>query len=170
MPDDDNYRLDIRKFGEFLKTFNSLNIKTNDCLYWFSVSQIADSQRLKNEIEKCRESLKQQQDKRVVPVRNDNIDSNVLYVGVRQGGCRKYTLINRKRVPDVLSNIAGRIIQHLGYYKKGSTQGLQLVHWTKGLDIQVTLNVIEFKDLPKDYLYIIEKLYALKLKPVLGKH
>ena len=171
LPDHNNYRLDIRQFGKFLKVFNSLNSKTNDCLYWFSVPLKADAQKLKNEIDKQREPLKQQQDKRVVPAKNNNIDSNILYVGVRKGGCREYTIINRKRVPDELSNIAGRIIQHLGYYIKGTTQGLQLVHWAKMFNIQATLNVIEFQHLQnKEYLYIIEKLYAIKLKPILGKH
>lgn len=171
LPDHKNYTIDIRDDKHLSNTLSVLNEKTNDCLYWFSVPQKADAQLLESEINKCREPLKNQQDKRVVPAKNSNLDSNVLYVGVRKGGFRKYTMINRKRVPDELSNIAGRIIQHLGYYKKGSTQGLQLVHWAKNFNFQITLNVVEFQNLPsKEYLYIIEKMYAIKLRPILGKH
>tara|TARA_R110002096_G_scaffold271456_3_gene465214 strand:+ start:559 stop:1149 length:591 start_codon:yes stop_codon:yes gene_type:complete len=170
LPYHDNYTLDIRRHKSFSKIFTSLNDKRRDCLYWFSVKNKIDALNIKGLIENSRLSLRNQKDKRVVPAKNNNLDSNVIYVGVRKGGCRKYTIINKRRVPDVLSNIEGRIIQHLGYYTKGTTQGLQFIHWSNQINIEIELMVMEFKDFPNDYLYIIEKLYAISLKPLLGSH
>ena len=98
---------------------------------------------------------------RVIPPKNKNQDSNVLYVGIRRGGVRKR---------DQLSNLSGRIVQHLGYYERGSTQGLQLVHWCKGLDFDINLNVVELENLPNDYLNVVEKILSYHLKPLCGRH
>lgn len=170
LPFHDNYNINIRKYKTFESIFESLNNKTNDCIYWFSTESVNQAIMLKNELNKKRESLKDVPDSRKVPVDNNNKNSKVLYLGVKKGGCRQYTVKNRKRVPDKLSFIAGRIIHHLGFYIKGSTQGLQLVHWAKDFDINITLNVLELNEKNSPYLYIIEKMYAIKLKPVLGKH
>ena len=169
LPFHDNYSMDIRKHNQFIPLFQSLNSKKHHCLYWFSTSTEKDALHLKKLIENKRYQLLNQQDKRVIPAKNDN-RSNVIYLGVRKKGGRKYTMINRKRINDELSNISGRIIQHLGYYRKGSTQGLQLAHWSNEEEIDITLNIIEFPNLSDAYLYIIEKLYAIELKPILGKH
>lgn len=170
LPNYNDYKLDIRKHKEFTKIFSSLNEKTNDCLYWFSTDNEKDTNFLKKEIEVYREALKNRKDIRVVPAKNTNLNSSVIYVGVRKGGARNFTRINNKRVEDRLTHIEGRIIQHLGYYKKGTTQGVQFVHWAKDCNIKVTLNVIEFQESTNQFLYIIEKLHAIKLKPILGKH
>jgi len=170
LPLHNDYSIDIRKVKPFDEIFKCLNDKKNHCLYWFSTSNKNDSQKLKMIVEEKRVLLLNQLDKRVLPAKNNNHNSNILYVGVRKKGGRKYTIINRKRIRDELTNISGRIIQHLGYYVKGTTQGLQLVHWAKNHNIKITLNVIEFENLPDEYLYIIEKLFAIKLKPLLGKH
>jgi len=63
--------------------------------------------------------------------------------------------------------IASRIFHHLGYYRVGSTQGLQLCHWSKH---KLKLSVVQFPKEAEPYLNIIEKLFALKFKPLLGRH
>lgn len=84
-----------------------------------------------------------------------------MYVGIRQGG----------KTLSGLTNIVGRINQHLGYYKVPTTQGLQLVHYAKGKDFQLTMNVVEFKDLENPmYLNLIEKMVADELRPLCGRH
>src|SRR5690606_5974724 len=123
------------------------------CVYWFEIKTMELASELNTLLDNNRNELNL--NKRLVPVINKNTDSNILYVGIRRGGKRKY---------DGLSNIAGRIIQHLGYYVKGSTQGLQLIHWTNKADLDIKLNVVEFKDLPNIYLNVVEKLIAHKLK------
>lgn len=97
-----------------------------------------------------------------VPPHNNNTKSKVIYVGVRQGGVRQY---------DRLSNLSGRIIQHLGYYHKGSTGALHFLQWASGKNFDITLNVLEI-GIPeeKEYLYIIEKFASIALKPLCGKH
>ena len=152
----------------FRKMFEELNSKVNHCLYWFSVNDEKTGNLLKELLDNQRDVLKS--NGRTIPAINKNVDSNILYVGVRKGGFRKYTIKNRKRVPAPLSSIAGRIIQHLGYYDVGTTQGLQLNYWVNNIEIDVTLNIIEYPNLQDEFLYIIEKLYAIKLRPVFGKH
>jgi|TARA_R110000744_G_scaffold62940_1_gene129733 hypothetical protein len=159
LPNVNEFKTDIRLETVFEELFKELNKKTNHCLYWFELDSIDYANKLNILLNNNRKKLGL--NKRVVPVINKNTNSNVLYVGIRRGGIRKY---------DGLTNISGRIIQHLGYYVKGSTQGLQLVHWTDKTDINIKLSVIEFNDLPHEYLNVIEKLVAFKLKPLCGKH
>lgn len=171
LPEHNNYETSIRISGNFKELFIQLNEYTNDCIYWFSTDTKEEALLLKEALNSKRTILKQQkEDTRVTPVTNNNNDSNVLYLGVKKGGCRKYTIKERKRKEDKLSFIGGRIIHHLGYYKKGRTQGLQLVHWAKDFDININLNVLQLNEKNSPYLYILEKMYAIKLKPVLGKH
>lgn len=142
--------------------FQDLDLKKNHCLYWFELETKEKAIELNNLLNTYRKE-KGVKHNRVVPATNKNDDSNILYVGIRQGGCRK----------DGLTNIVGRINQHLGYYKVPTTQGLQLVHYAQGLDFEITLNVVEFSDLDNErvmYLNMIEKLVAKKLKPLCGRH
>ncbi|OCK42680.1 hypothetical protein BA195_13955 [Tenacibaculum soleae] len=159
LPNVNEFRTDIRQDENFKQIFSELNKKESNCIYWFECESIQIATELNNLLDSKRNELKFNQ--RVVPVINKNIDSKIIYVGIRRGGKRKY---------DGLTNIAGRIIQHLGYYIKGSTQGLQLVHWTEKKNLNIKLNVIEFKELPNEYLNVVEKLVAYKLKPLCGKH
>ncbi len=159
LPPVNNFKTDIRKYKHFKDIFERLNTKEENCLYWFELETTELSVELNALLDKKRTELKL--NKRVVPATNKNSNSNVIYVGVRQGG---------KRKRDGLTNISGRIIQHLGYYEKGTTQGLQLVHWAKEEDLLIKLNVVELNELPKEYLYVIEKLVAYKLKPLCGRH
>lgn len=153
------FTMDIRLDKNFSSIFEKLNKKEHHCLYWFEIETSELATELNILLNKNREKLKL--DQRVVPVMNKNTNSNIFYVGIRRGGKRKY---------DGLTNISGRIIQHLGYYVNGSTQGLQLIHWANKTDLDIKLNVVEFKELPNLYLNVVEKIVAHKLKPLCGKH
>jgi hypothetical protein len=163
LPNYQDYRIDIREDGKFTNHFNKLNSFIGHSLYWFELNTNEDAIQLMHLLNDKRYPLWDREiDKRKVPVDNVNANSNILYVGVRQGG--------KPRKKDNLTNISGRIIQHLGYYDKGSTQGLQLVHWAKEANVDIKINVIHFGNIQKEYLYILEKLFALELKPLCGKH
>ena len=158
LPKFNNDEMDIRKEPPFQDLFTALDKKEHHCLYWFELPTLAIATQLNTLLDESRPQLK---GKRLVPATNKNTDSNVLYVGIRRGGKRKY---------DGLTNISGRIIQHLGYYKKGSTQGLQFVHWAAQQKYPITLKVVEFPDLPNKFLNIAEHLIAHKLRPLCGRH
>lgn len=163
LPNVDTYftdKGDIRKSKGFTKFFKALDAKTTNCLYWFEVDSDISCGELIKRLDKARSTLKR--NKRAVPVKNKNCDSKVLYLGIRQGGWTKKWK---------LSNISGRIIQHLGYYKVGTTQGLQLAHWNTGINLKIVLRVIQFEDdFPNAYLEAFEKIMAHKLRPLCGKH
>jgi hypothetical protein len=134
------------------------------CLYWFTVENSERAKQMIVKLNEFRESQKllDKQYKRVVPASNSNkigpnINEHVIYVGKRHGGVRR----------DKFTNIAGRISIHFGYYKVGTTQGLQLFHWANET---VKLNVMILPNEAKDYLDLLEKLLANKLKPLCGKH
>lgn len=161
LPDYLYYLTDIREDEKFINHFKKLNSFKGHCLYWFELSINEDAIKLMSLLNDKMDSLWERElDKMKVPV--DNLNSPILYVGVRQGG--------RPRMKDGLTNISGRIIQHLGYYIKGSTQGLQLIHWAREANVDIKINVIHFGGIQKKYLYILEKLFALELKPLCGKH
>ena len=159
LPPINNFNTDIRQNSSFTKMFELLNTKKGFCIYWFECENEDLATELvtifKDELQNLSAA------ERTIPPFSIYSNSKVLYVGVRQGGYRKY---------DGLTNIAGRIIQHLGYYDKGSTGAIHLAHWAMDKSFEVTLNVIELELLEKEYLYIIEKLFALSLKPLFGKH
>ena len=149
--------------GALIDQFKPLNsIKENHCLYWFELNS-------NEETFKINELLKKYRDKRnkKVPAGNtyksDTKEEirNVLYLGIRQGG-----YVKSKN----LTNIVGRINQHLGYYHAVSTQGLQLYEYTKDKDFDITIKVIEFIGLNSKYLKIIEKEVAKVFKPLSGTH
>lgn len=159
LPDLNNYKTNIRTELKFIEMFKSLDDKLNNCLYWFEVESSIHCTNLQILLNESRDALRI--NFRTVPAKNKNLESNVLYVGIRRGGQRKR---------DLLSNISGRICIHLGYYDKGSTQGLQLIHWAKDVDCNINLKVVQFEALPNDYLNTIEKIIAFKLKPLCGHH
>ncbi|WP_299104344.1 hypothetical protein [uncultured Tenacibaculum sp.] len=159
LPAVNNYNTDIREDQYFKSIFEALNKKEQNCLYWFELESEALAIELNHLLDAKREELKR--NLRVVPVKNSNTHSKVLYVGIRRGGIRKR---------DKLTNISGRIIQHLGYYEKGSTQGLQLVHWAKDTGKEIKLYVIELNGLDNAYLNALEKIIADRLNPLCGRH
>lgn len=162
LPPHDNFELDIRRHGRFKELFEQLNQKKSSCLYWFECESEADANNLIQIFADKRGSLVSNSGKywRVPPI--NKVSSKVIYLGVRQGGVRK---------KDMLSNLSGRIIQHLGYYSNEGTGALHLLQWASNQDCKLTLNVIEIGK-PEDvqYLYILEKLVSISLKPFCGKH
>ncbi len=161
LPDHKKYTYSANLDSEFSKNvFSSLDkIKSNHCLYWFELPTAYEAEQLNDLIDVYRQR-KGENDYRVVPASNKNTDSRILYLGTRRGGFTKSTK---------LTNITGRICQHLGYYEKGTTQGLQLYEYAKAKDFEVTLKVIEFENLETYSLNVIEKLLAKKLKPLSGR-
>ncbi|MFD2943288.1 hypothetical protein [Flavobacterium notoginsengisoli] len=90
---------------------------------------------------------------KVVPAIKKNFPkSKVLYVG------------------KVKKGIWGRLAQHLGYYKTTRAQGLQLFSWTKGTNVSLKMNILEFEYEMADYIGVLENKLAEELKPILGKH
>jgi hypothetical protein len=160
LPDSNDFSLDIRKYGKFIQLFEDLNNKQTYCLYWFECKNKESGESLVSILNVKRSELLEK--KWQVPPNNNNADSTILYVGVRQGGFGK-----RKKI----SNLSGRIIQHLGYYRHGSTGALHIIQWALGQNFDLTLNVMEIgTPEEKQYLYIIEKLASIALKPLCGKH
>ncbi|PJJ07598.1 hypothetical protein CLU83_0783 [Flavobacterium sp. 1] len=157
--DHEGYTKFVNSDGELVSIFNDLNcIKENHCLYWFELENEELANNLNLELNKYRvKNLKT-----VPPTNNKNKKSKVFYVGIRQGG---FTKCNN------LTNITGRICQHLGYYDKISTQGLQLFEYARFKNYAITIKVVEFKKFKQTkFLNIIEKLVAQKLKPLCGRH
>ena len=155
-----DYENTIRKHDNFVNTFDSLDKKQSNCIYWFETEDSDACKLLQKMLDDQRNNL--YTNKRTVPVKNFNVNSKVLYVGIRQGG--------KTKKHNNMSHLSGRIRVHLGYYKVGSTQGLQLAHWARNIDCKINLKVVEFKELPNEYLNTIEKIVAFKLKPLCGKH
>lgn len=157
MPSIDEFKFDERKLGCLGNLFTTLDELSSHCLYWFELENEELSRQIDLDFRSYKSKYRKGHD-RNVPALNKVESSKVLYLGVRRGGARK---------KDGFTNFAGRIYHHLGYYRHGSTQGLQLVHWYKG---KLELHVIEFPNMAKHYLNILEKLFAMEFKPLIGKH
>ena len=165
LPDvyDYTYNFDIRDYSIFKEMFSMLESLKTNCLYWFSVDSVENAIKLKEIISfKKVELFSEEKEKcRILPALNINTNSKFIYVGVRKGSIAKKQKI---------TNISGRMVQHLGYYKEGRTQGLQLSYYARDLDINMTLHLYSLNNCPDEYLYILEKIFAKKLKPICGKH
>jgi|GEM_PF-1979381 len=163
LPPHNNFELDIRKHGRFEELFKKLDQKITYCLYWFECESETKAENLVAILNQKRDNLVSDTGKlwRVPPF-NQNLKSKVIYVGVRQGGVRKR---------DNLSNLSGRMVQHLGYYPKESTGALHFLQWASNQDFDITLNILEIGEPEeKQYLYIIEKFASIALKPLCGEH
>jgi len=163
LPDHNKYSIHINTVPEFRHLFEKLDtIKRNNCLYWFELESKEKALELNALLDNYR-SKKGTPEYKAVPATNRNDNSNVLYVGIRQGGFRQ---------SDNLTNITGRICQHLGYYHSEETQGLQLYEYAKGKDFEITLKVVQFDKLENQYLNIIEKMIAKheSFRPLTGRH
>lgn len=148
---------DIRK-GKVLD-FNILNdIGHNSSIYWFSAKRNDIDNLLLPKLKDSQNYLNAKS--RKIPPINE-IYKDCLYVGIRKGGIRK---------KDKLSNLSGRIIIHLGYYNKGS-QGLQLLHWAKNLNVNIELNILKLENnYNYSHLKAAEILLADELEPLFGRH
>ncbi|QKJ63231.1 hypothetical protein [Flavobacterium sp. M31R6] len=159
LPEIADYKISIRNDNVFGEILSNLDKKINNCIYWFETENNDSCNNLQKLLDGQRENLSL--NARTVPVKNRNKDSNVLYVGIRRGGLtKKYNM----------SHLSGRIKVHLGYYNVGSTQGLQFAHWARNIDCKINLKVVQFEELPNEYLNTVEKILAFKLKPLIGKH
>ncbi|WP_299317290.1 hypothetical protein [uncultured Maribacter sp.] len=162
LPNHDGFDVDANTHKDSRYIFTQLDKIECDCLYWFSLETKEQAKELNSLLNKYRKKNKKgSKGFRCVPATSKNEDSEVLYVGIRRGGI---TIKSR------LTNITGRVNQHLGYYHKGSTQGLQLIHFAKECDFDITINVVKIESSCSMYLNIIEKLVAKKLKPLCGRH
>ncbi len=159
LPEIADYKISIRNDKVFGEILSNLDTKINNCIYWFETENIDSCNNLQKLLDSQRENLKL--NTRAVPAKNHNKNSNVLYVGIRRGGLtKKYNM----------SHLSGRIKTHLGYYNVGSTQGLQFAHWARNIDCKINLKVVQFEELPNEYLNTVEKILAYRLKPLIGKH
>jgi hypothetical protein len=165
--DHESYTVFPNSKGTLIDQFKPLNgIKENHCLYWFELNNNEETFKV-NELLKNYRLKKSKLGIKTVPAKNNYKSSskdeirNVLYLGVRQGG-----YVKSKN----LTNIVGRINQHLGYYHVPSTQGLQLYEYAKGKDFNIVIKVIEFVGLNSAYLKIIEKEISKVFKPLSGTH
>ena len=68
------------------------------------------------------------------------------------------------------SGFLARVYQHLGFWGAKKTQGMQLYHYARGLELKLELTVFEFEDDMADLLPILENTIAVHLRPLLGKH
>jgi hypothetical protein len=162
LPDHNDFDVHPNTLPKFDYLFRPLDKKNSDCLYWFELESNEKAVKLNNLLNEYRQSnTKENADYRNIPATNKNKTSNVLYVGVRRG--------SKSKKPR-LTNIVGRINQHLGYYKNKNTQGLQLIHFAENCDFKLTLNVVEIISTNSIYLNIIEKKVADILKPLCGRH
>lgn len=124
-------------------------------VYWFTFSPLLNGEEVFKRIKAFKENQPKDERFRYLPALKSRRDefSNTLYVGC----CGSTKLIDR-------------MFWHFGYYKTGRTQGLQLCHWSKSLNLNVTIDIIQFPIEAKELIYVYEKMIADKLNPITGKH
>lgn len=136
---------DIKEIDGFNKFIKGID---NSCrtIYWFEITSATDTKSIVDEISICRKTNRYK-----VPPCNKNTSDNILYVG------------------KVRKNFKYRAFQHFGY-GCSNTWSLQLRRWALGLDLNLTLNYIQFEDISNIKLAIFEQCIATKLNPILGNH
>lgn len=124
-------------------------------VYWFEMHEGTDPVAVFTAAKKCKNYQNiEDVNFRHLPSMRENCPSisPTLYVGC----CGSTTLINR-------------MFWHFGYYSTGKTQGLQLCHWSRELDLKLTIHTLSLPIEAKDFIYVYEKQIAKKLKPIIGK-
>lgn len=157
LPHHKGFKTEIVLDSKFTPLFKLLARVDTNAVYWFEADSNLEANKLVAEFERIRDGLHK---RRTLPPKNKNENSPVLYVGKRQGGKKK----------DGWTHISGRMVQHLGYYPVGSTQGLQLIHWAKNLKVKITIRVYQFEGVSNGNLKAIENILSDSLKPLLGRH
>ena len=157
IPTQEEFRFDQRYQGELGALFKRLDEIRTPVIYWFSSESVESAHAIKDQHLDFR-SLRGVEHDRHAPAPNRVMESKIIYVGMRQGGFRK---------KDGFTKIAGRIYVHLGYYSKGSTQGLQLVHWCNAA---LQLHLLPLAHDVSPFLGGLEKIVAKHLRPVIGRH
>ena len=141
---------DIRLADNFRDMFNQLSEIVGPVVYVFEIISEFNSSQIVN----CINTFSSDSliSKATPAIKKTLPESKILYVG------------------KVKKKFSGRLYQHLGYYKVRGTQGLQLFHWAKPLNLQIKLTVIEFENDATEIISILENKFANRLKPLLGKH
>ena len=142
---------DIRESPEFKEAFNKLELMRGPVLYWFEiVSTNSNNDGIRQELLR----YSQTDNSKSTPALKKAFDnkSDCLYVGK----------VKRK--------VWGRMIQHMGFYSVNRTQGLQIFHWAKDLDLQLKVHLYEFESEVSDLISIFEIELAKQKKPIVGKH
>lgn len=141
---------DIRNSTEHKELFEKLGGISGPVVYWFEIIEPIDNDLIRQSLS----HYKYSEGAKSVPALKSRYsrESTALYVGK----------VKRK--------FWGRVIQHLGYYHVKRTQGLQLYHWAKDLELKVRLHAYEFEQNMEDLVSIFELDFARKLKPITGKH
>lgn len=146
----DYLNCNILESEQFKNWFMELQTITGPCVYWYEIASGISNTEIIGKLDE----YKKQMEHRVIPVyrKNYNQETKILYVGKVKG------------------QFYGRVIQHLGYHKQVQTQGLQLYHWAKNIDLKLKLHVIEFNNDMSDLVATVEQYFAKELNPLLGKH
>lgn len=146
---DDFLKFDIRDSLKYKELFQELMQMKGPVLYWYEIT----SDHSNDDIIKALREY-EQKNERATPVIYKGYDkvTRILYIGKCKG------------------NFWGRVIQHWGYYKVSTTQGLQLYHWAKELHLEVRLHALEFASDMTDIMPIVESYFAKQLHPLIGKH
>lgn len=141
---------DIRQSEEHKELFDVLGTLAGPVLYWFEILPPTTNEDVRNAISEYKHSI----EAKSVPALKSKYsrDSNILYVG------------------KVKRNFWGRVIQHLGYYQVVRTQGLQLYHWARPLNLKLRLHAYQFEPEMEDLVSVFELKFARILKPITGKH
>lgn len=144
---DDYNDVDITESEKYRSLFDKLKSINGPALYFFEVT----SDHSKEEIISRFRAYSKLKNSKVVPAIKKTIpDSKVLYVG------------------KVKRDFYGRLIQHLGFFRNPTTQGLQLFYWAN--DITIKLTVFEFELNMINLMSVLENELAEQLMPMLGKH
>ncbi|MBE9602785.1 hypothetical protein [Pedobacter sp. MC2016-24] len=137
-------------FIKAIETEDESSHRNKPALYWFEIT----SDHTANEIYESVIQLKKNTN-RNLPAHHQvlkDANSNVLYLG------------------KVKSNLAGRMLLHLGYNRSASPQGLQLCHWINRVGLKLKLNVIYLPENLAVLASVFEVELANDLNPILGKH
>lgn len=146
----DNYlKKNILKEGQFVELYENLKLIDGPVIYWIEVISDNNVQQI---LDAARE-YKQKNERHVPAIKTKyNEDSRILYVG--------------KVEKDVLS----RVMNHMGFHRSAKTQGLQMYHWGKGINLIVRFNLMQLYQGCEPILTVWEKALATKMKPIIGKH
>jgi hypothetical protein len=141
--------VNIETAPAYEQMFRALKESSGPVLYWFEMTAGTDTKA----VIQAFQTYKLKGEKNVPALRRKiQYETNTLYVGKVKAG------------------ISGRIVTHLGYFKVIQTQGLQLYHWAKPLNLCLTLQVLEFEQGMEDILPVFEYSFSKELRPLIGKH
>jgi hypothetical protein len=129
--------------------FDELSSFKCPILYWFEIVSSTSTEAIIKSIVKYNRGMVLQK----VPAMRSKLyhGTTILYVG------------------KVVNNFHLRVLNHFGYSSR-KTQGLQLHHWSKGMNLILQLHVYTFKTELAPLMTVIERGVADRLKPLLGQH